>query len=256
MNSKRFFDWCRTAVGKIWYKPDRDEVHAELYAHMLDRYDGLLEKGCSPEEAERRTLRAMGDPLEISLQLQRTYRSFWPKFLFFTRILAFLLFVVSLFVSWEVYQEIIPVEVNHVSKERWGQEYIQAAEIYMEPDVSATCEGYTYTISKVKLDRGILSAQLQVSNFQMWLGEPGAVAFFWAVDSQGNYYYNDTRVYRGIDILGEGMRTGLFTHTYELDLYLLDEELETVDAQWVELHYDRSGRDIVLRIDLMGVSTT
>jgi hypothetical protein len=71
---------------------------------------------------------------------------------------------------------------------------------------------------------------------------------FWAVDSLGNYYYPYSavafdlpRVIRG----GSSATAGIYNATMALTLF-------DADAQWVEIRYDRDGRDLVFRIDLTG----
>ena len=83
----------------------------------------------------------------------------------------------------------------------------------------------------------------------IWSEQADIGRWFWAEDSAGNYYYSFYEAYDSEKhVRGNNYRTGLFTETYEMWLSGYEGE----DLQWVDLHYDRSGRDLVLRIDLTG----
>lgn len=49
-------------------------------------------------------------------------------------------------------------------------------------------------------------------------------------------------------VIGNLTRKGPFSYTMELWL----SNFRSEDADWIEIRYDREGRDIVLRIDLTG----
>ena len=73
---------------------------------------------------------------------------------------------------------------------------------------------------------------------------------FWAVDSLGNTYcsYKNGAYSYQRSVSGNLERTGYFRYT--MDLWLTN--FCSQDAQWIELRYDRDGRDIRLRIELNG----
>ena len=83
----------------------------------------------------------------------------------------------------------------------------------------------------------------------------GCAAFrdFYAVDDLGNYYWssNDPEVIytwqTQRSLTGNAHATGLWTSEYEAFIASVDPA-----ASWVELRYDRDGRDVRLRIDLTG----
>lgn len=69
------------------------------------------------------------------------------------------------------------------------------------------------------------------------------------MDDLGNYYCASYEAAPGVPAVQSSMyHTGPLTYLH--DLYLTD--YTSQDAQWIELHYDRAGRDLVLRIDLTG----
>lgn len=56
MNHEKFFTWCRIAVKGIKYRPERDQVHKELYEHLEDRYESFRSRGWEQEEAVDKTI--------------------------------------------------------------------------------------------------------------------------------------------------------------------------------------------------------
>lgn len=57
--------------------PEREAVRAELDAHMEDHICDLLDLGYDEELAEERTMQRMGDPEEVSRELNKQYPLRW-----------------------------------------------------------------------------------------------------------------------------------------------------------------------------------
>ena len=57
--------------------PEREAVRAELDAHMEDHIADLLDLGYDEELAEERTMQRMGDPAEVSRELNKQYPLRW-----------------------------------------------------------------------------------------------------------------------------------------------------------------------------------
>lgn len=73
-----------------------------------------------------------------------------------------------------------------------------------------------------------------------------------AVDSAGNQYASPYESAPGTDrILFKSYRANPWTSVHELVIW----DLGTPDAQWIDLHYTRSGRNLTVRIDLTGGDT-
>jgi hypothetical protein len=93
--------------------------------------------------------------------------------------------------------------------------------------------------------------RLKVTNPLPWALEQKVLYHIWAVDNFGNRYYNgimdENREPGNGYISVMESRQGLTFYRYDLSLHDA-----STDVQWVELHYDRAGRDLVLRIDLTG----
>lgn len=57
--------------------PEREAVRAELDAHIEDHICDLLDLGYDEELAEERTMQRMGDPAEVSRELNKQYPLRW-----------------------------------------------------------------------------------------------------------------------------------------------------------------------------------
>ena len=75
--------WCQKATEKIRYSPDRRVVCQELMDHLEDHRDALMKQGLTREEAERKSLDAMGSAEEIAPQLGAIHKP-WLGYLFST----------------------------------------------------------------------------------------------------------------------------------------------------------------------------
>lgn len=246
MKNQTFYDWCREATEKIRYGPDREVVSKELRDHLEDKYDALIAKGLSPEEAEAQSIRAMGSAQEIAPQLAAIHRP-WLGYLysiarFFgisTAIMAMALLVVF---TWDRFFTKISCD-NYES-------FAEYAEDFYKPDVSISVEGYGIRSPEAAVDRDADQLHFQVEvTYWPWMEEFGALNEFWALDSEGNTYPSinefDYMIQRGLVYRSSMASGGISVSTITLAGF-------DCDAQWVELHYDRDGRDIVLRIDLTG----
>ena len=271
MNSNKFFGWCREAVSGIQYRPDRDTVHKELYGHLEDRYEAYLAQGMNPQEAEEQTLLAMGNASEIAPQLAAIHRPFWGYLLLISRGVLVLLTVLALvfmvqFLSennlWKSsFAAVYPFHNYdvYIDTSYQDQNEFSVRIKYLEPDCHAHTDGYiisateaawwktTYTTNK---EQEVFYMRLDVTNPRPWAEQPQAITMFWAEDSLGNRYYNRyEHINSNQGYLGGGFRrTGLFTYTFELYL----DNFISQEAQWIDLRYNRDGRDVVLRIDLTG----
>ena len=260
MKSWRVEGWCEKAVSQIKYRPDREMVHRELKAHMEDRYDSYRERGMSEEEAEDRALEAMGSAEEIAPQLAAIHRPFWGYVLSVSRWVLIVLactMIVPLFryVEWldirepEYLYDFTGEHDPYLDDEYNGGRKV----IYVEPKCEAKSDGYTFRVTKAAVwqwhSSDIFHFQLDVIDPYLWTEDGDIGRWFWAADDQGNRYVSFYESVVGDRyVSGNSYRTGLFTRTYEM--WLVGYEREAVE--WVELHYDRSGRDIVLHIDLTG----
>ena len=259
MMNRKFEAWCDQATEKIRYGPDREAVAKELQDHLEDRYDAYVEKGFSHAEATAKALEAMGDAREIAPQLGRIHRPWLGWLLSFTRfvgitLLGCLLIRCWFIVTYEGYrlldQDTSAVALhNHVYSE-------DDITFYDKPDVSTWVDGYHLRVIEVAVipeDSLFHSSQLHINvEVTWWPGMSGFSAMdeIWAVDSNGTCYSSyDINGERGTPRIA--YTGGLFGMTGKSICYFAIANFDP-DAQWVELHYDREGRNMVLRIDLTG----
>ena len=69
-----FRGYLEAVEAQIRWKRARPVVALELEQHLEDQRDALTEEGASPEEAERRTLLDMGDPVAVGTAFDRVHR--------------------------------------------------------------------------------------------------------------------------------------------------------------------------------------
>lgn len=267
MHYQEFYYWCRDAVKKIKYIPDRNKVYAELYSHMQDRYDAFIERGLSPKDAEKKTLETMGNADELAVQLAAIHKPFWGYALVFTRIVAILMLLVTLgsgiyyFHEQKIQNE--KDEIEHIVSGGLLGEGAHSMLYGVKPEVKKTCDGYIFCVTDAQLWRSHIREEvngnayydrlflrLEVSNLLPWAPEQQAMDAMWAVDSAG--VYHDTIIREttqpGMGYIGV-VRKQRVLNTYCYDLYFSN---TPEDVEWVELHYDRDGRDLVLRVELTG----
>ena len=267
MYYQEFYYWCRDAVKKIKYTPDRKKVYAELYSHMQDRYDALIERGCTPAEAEEKTLQAMGSAEELAPQLAAIHRPFWGYTLTLTRLIATAMIFLALGHGVYYFHEQAMENQQNENEYIFAQglqgdgAYIQIC--HTQPDVKASTDGYTFCVTDAEVWRSLLPEEvedkdyhdrlflrLEVKNLLPWAPEQRAFEAMWAIDSAGVYHDTIIRETQPPEMGYIGMiKKQKMWNTYTYDLYFSD---TTEDVQWVELHYDRDGRELCLRVDLTG----
>lgn len=258
--------WLDEAVGQIRFKPDRKAVFEELVAHIQDRSDDLVSRGYTREEADDRTLLAMGGPVEVGRQLDAVHKP-WLGWLWkvsrWLAIIAVLVVLWSLlwggiFSNWDFKRphqnRMLDPETDMVYSETVGE--IHRAFYREENGVEVKWDRYRFSIDRAALWDDSLYARLKVTGFLPW-EEFLILREAYAVDNLGNYYQNFQSIYFDWALyeesgwkwmnLGWGDYRRLTTWWYEFGIDGLDPE-----AEWVELCYDHSGQNIVLRIDLTG----
>lgn len=267
------FDWwCKTAVSRIRYGPDCDAVYRELYAHLEDLYEDATDRGLTPSEAREEALRRMGSAAELAPQLGAIHRPWLGWLLDLTKwsiCLACVALAIQLFafiqnhsfsegyIPWYYQNPGEPLTV-YAEDGTWEAHRI----LDFDPESRATCDGFTFDVTRAVMsfhddyaddtqDAYYFQFQIQVTGLLQWAEiDDIPVHDFWAVDSLGNTYSsyrNDAHSYQRA-VSGNLKKTGYFTYT--MDMWI--NNFCSQDAQWVEIRYDRDGRDLRLRIDLNG----
>ena len=241
--------WCQEATALIRYKPDKKAVSAELLEHLEDHRDRLIAQGISPQEAEQRALQAMGDPTEIGNQLAAIHRPWLGYFLSLIRSAAIIAVSLVIYFTVTSIWSLVFTIVNTNQFDSLPQNY-ESLDYYCHPMVSDYSDGRYFAVTEAAYseDTSTFHAEIRII-YWPYLRNWSNLSEFWAVDSFGNYYASQTEaVYKPIPHLttGGSSSTNLIGH-YRLTITDFD-----CEAQWIELHYNRDGRDIVLYIDLTG----
>lgn len=271
MNS-RFDWWCKTAAAQVRYGPDWESVYNELYAHLEDLYDAAIDRGLTADEATEYALKSMGSAAEIAPQLGAIHRPWLGWLVELTRwgiyglcaVLALQLFVFLRYnapsqsrTPWYYENPGEPLTV-YAEDSTWESRRL----LDYDPDSRDTSDGFTFDVSRAVMsfhdhytdddqDAYYFQCRVKVTGLFQWSEiRDIPIHDFWAVDSLGNVYSsfkNDAYSYQR-SVSGNLEWTGYFSCT--MDLWL--NNFSSQAAQWIELRYDRDGRDIRLRIDLNG----
>ena len=251
--------WCEVATAKIRYGGDRDAVSAELRAHLEDRYDAYVAAGLSQAEATAKALDAMGSAQEIAPQLGKIHSPWLGWLLNLVRIVGLMALVGAMLIllysgRWDIgatEPEERPMYLRSMLASPWEMTD------YEEPSGQAQWEGYHLQVKEALLitETGYigqpeLNVLIEVT-YMPWEPGFGVEKLIWAQDSKGT-------VYRPLRYMGEQPDEPCvnckITSNAEQGRFYLWCQIGNFDpdAQWVELRYDRDGRDMTLRIDLTG----
>lgn len=275
MRIQKFKNWSYNAASKILFPPDMRKVQQELYDHMTDHYEELLLRGIDPGTAETMTLEAMGDPFEIAPLLGEIHRPFWGYFLRMLRVTLVLLLlimavpivnhIVSIYGNpmWYIFDTdtetcAADVEIHTIKVVQADDSFRSENAVYSLTEASVWNGTQTYEDGSQK-DRTFLAFRMEQKNLLPYGLDSFTyssliipLSWVWAKDNLGNHYYSFMERSYETDS-GElylqihGTQTGLMTYSYEFWVNDFPD-----DVQWLELHYDRDGRDYVLYIDLTG----
>lgn len=273
MDTPEFDRWCETAVSGIRFKPDRAKVYDELYAHLEDRCAAMTDAGVPEAEAVKRSLDAMGSAAEVAEQMEKIHRPFWGYVLRLSRWLLVIAAVMALFTvpRWMKNLGINIVTDSFVDdyfeQSEWDRDGLHGERVfYAEPMSRDFSDGYRFTLARAaewhetgtmpdgrQADDYGFYLTVDVFNLRPWMQYSEVLREFYAVDSLGNRYEAFNKSYYGYGkdptLAGNAvLRTGLCTVTWGLWL----SEYCSHDAEWIELRYDRSGRDVRLRVNLPG----
>jgi hypothetical protein len=241
--------WCQKATEKIRYGPDRRVVSQELMDHLEDHREALMMQGFTREEAERKALDAMGSAQEIAPQLGAIHKP-WLGYLFSTvRAIAVTAVACAIFL---LVVNVWSLVFNIISANRfdWLPNNFASVDYFCRPNVTDSSDGRFFQVTEAGYRSEHSEFYMEIRsiywpNLENW----GVFEKFWAVDSFGNYYASiQQAAYQDIPCIHP---LGWSTSTCIAHYHFLISNFDC-DAQWVELHYDQDGRDVVLRIDLTG----
>ena len=250
MYYQKFYDWCRTATAKIAYPPDRSDVYAELYDHMMERYESFKVQGFAENDAAEKTVAAMGDPSELAPQLAAIHKPHWAYAMILTRVALIVLLAVSLvrFAFFLNDQHYIRLNGEHMLYDPFSEQ--QGSRLfYVLPEGETTADGYTFCVEKAAAWKDRAVVRVKVRNIRPWALESAALKYMWVRDSKGNAYVCHAEAGRKTDhaVFVDSEQVGL--SAYDCNLYLYG---DMEDVKWFELCYNRAGRTIRLWVDLTG----
>ena len=277
MDNISWKSWAFRVCSHIRFKPDRGAVEEELLAHLEDKSEAILrEKDVTVSEAEKQALASMGDPDEVGRKLAAVHRPWLGYLWLWSRRAVILCIVVVIWAAWGFSERVFftePSQPDDLSVVGEYGEYYQWAVLY--PDCVDHSDGYTFTVPHAAIRHNEAYMRLESNEGQLYErmveesaylsltvratsllpSTEGCTAFrdFYAVDDLGNHYWSseDPEVIytwqTQRSLRGNFHATGLWTSEYEAWISEVDPS-----ASWIELRYDRGGRDVRLRIDLTG----
>ena len=218
------------------------------------------------------TLKAMGSASELAPQLAAVHRPFWGYVLTCTRwLICFLLVLLALdlvvfvgnnrksdgYIPW--YYENPGEPLVNIWEDGAGQ---SVRLLDYDPDAVDSSDGFHFDVTRATLvhsdsynedekDLYLFMFQIEVQSILQWAQlHEIPLHEFYAVDSLGNIYlaYNDATYSVNRFVSGNLEQNGPFSWT--MDMWL--QSFVCDGAEWIEICYDRDGRDISLRIDLTG----
>lgn len=200
---REFYKWRDAVVEQVRFRPDRDAIAKELTAHYEDHVQDLERLGYDHALAEERTMRCMGDPVEIGKALDRVHQPWLGWLWLVSKVLAVVSMIVVLLYGGSNYITIVQ-DLNWPEKEA---DY-EAGGYLSDPDnpyftrvavtqgESTEVCGYTFSIPYAALWKDTLDSSyynaiivLVVQDNRFWDDAPDpALCTMNAVDSFGHRY--------------------------------------------------------------------
>lgn len=245
--------WCDQVCGQIRFGPDRDAVREELDGHLEDHCRAIQEDGVEEAEAERLALLSMGDPVEVGKELDAVHQPLLGYLWLISKVAVIALVLVTAVLGLQQGKvTILPADAFQSVSAEYQEDEIPWF-FYQEYDLSAEAGGYTFRVEKAGLwprvnDDSIQELYVGLTVRYPWPWERldiGAFKEFYLVDDQGNRYDNYYRYVFENEQFCVYESYGLVSGSYLVYVPCVPR-----DVQWVELRYDRGGRQLTFHIDL------
>ena len=185
--------WLDTAVGGIRFKPDRKAVRAELRAHLEDKAEDLrrIFPDLTPEEAEARAVKEMGDAAEIGREMARLHRP-WLGYLWRASQAALaLLLLVMMIVGANMATGSSGLGDWYQRGDNWRADEYGAVELAPAAE-EVRVEGCTIAMSRAARwsdgEEAILEVLLRVEDLRFWRKGGEQLNLVSARDDRGGYY--------------------------------------------------------------------
>lgn len=221
--------WMREVLQQVRFWPDHKAIQKELLAHLEDGRADLMRLGYDQKLAEERTLRGIGDPVEIGKALDQAHKPglgwLWQVSRWFTVLAAvwMLLAVLGSGGLPDVRQWIEPAST-------WEREDTMPDDI--DCPASFQAGAYTFEVIGVRYDLGTLHVELQSFTPKFWLGPPELHDYLEAVDSCGTVY----TPWANPRISGSSYQDGHIRNRLWITLYNIEEEPE-----WIDIRHKNAG---------------
>ena len=258
MKDISFLKWCHTATKKIVFPPARRAVVKELRQHMEDRYVGFTDKGFFSDEASRNTLSAMGNAEDLAIQLAEVHPPRWGYAVWICYALAVILVIFATLAvknarptRTHLAADFYFTATSHagfqrVSLDAQNAEFAYGNYHFLLQQAALWESSHTHTAAQnAVITKYTLYLQIRVTQppfqpaFDGWKN-------FWAQDNHGNIYSSGTE---SIGYVGFVNHYGdVFYDTGYLEI----NGIPTSEVQWIDLHYDVDGHNVVVRIDMTG----
>ena len=180
MDRRQYTEQVLSSLRRVTHD-EREAIRQELDGHMEDHMEALRELGYEEEEAEARTLAAMGDPAEVGRELNRQYPFRWLVVKWVAQGAAVLLMLFLLSGWWDVFGNLAcyaraRVWPDTFANVEWlarqsGQE---AVDRVWETDQRAELGTMTVQVWQVGLDRVSEQGGTAYVAFSCWDEEPWA----------------------------------------------------------------------------------
>ena len=265
--------WALRACAHIRFKPDRGPVEEELLAHLEDRAEALCQSGMGLERAEKQALASMGDADEVGRQLAAVHKPLLGYLWLWSRRALVVCIAVVIWAAFG-FSERVFLNDDGIYPE-WEERLTEPDSdphyqwTTLSPDCTDESDGYTFTVSAAALwyneaytaeyegmepyeveENTALYLTLVASTWLPKTDSCNSFRSFYAVDDLGNFYPPfawSGAVDDEIQLRGNYGLTSFWTSEYHAWITSIDPA-----ANWIELRYDRDGRDVCLRIDLTG----
>ncbi len=257
MKDDKFSLWCQEATKLIRFSEDRKPVYDELMAHLQDRQQAFMEQGMETMAAQDTALQAMGSAQKIAPELAKVHRPFWGYAYWITKVCAILCCALAIYMVVGIYGSMIHGIATYKADPTTlhpgdGGQWEMITQVSSEETVYS--DGYWIRVPGAILwehRTGELQLEFKLQVIHSpFLEHLNCTSHFWAVDSLGNHYscYYDVQAsdVPHVAIGGGKSTSGCQFHSMSI------QHVSSADIQWIDLHYNRDGRDIVLRIDLAG----
>ena len=141
---------------------ERESIRAELDGHMEDHMESLRELGYDEQEAEARTLAAMGDPAEVGRELNRQYPFRWLAIGWAAMIATLLFALLVALPAWNKAGDVVnnlwcrfyPLHLLNLRDLGWGadRDYRPMVAEAEKVDLRQTADGVTLYIYQAGLE--------------------------------------------------------------------------------------------------------